>query len=63
MISSAVIEFRRGRSAINNSGGMFLGIKEGFQMKVTILKDFAQVGGEGEHNCAETTEYIIKKVE
>lgn len=59
MISSAVIEFRRGRSAINNSGGIFLGI----QMKVTILKDFAQVGGEGEQNCAETKEYIVKKVE
>ena len=27
MISSAVIEFRRGRSAINNSGGIFLGIQ------------------------------------
>lgn len=32
-------------------------------MKVTILKDFTQVGGEGEHNCAETKEYIVKKVE
>ena len=32
-------------------------------MKVTILKDFAQVGGEGEQNCAETKEYIVKKVE
>lgn len=48
MISSAVIEFRRGRSAINNSGGMFLGIQEGFQMKMTILEEFAQVGGKGE---------------
>ena len=27
---------------------MFLGIQEGFQMKVTILEEFAQVGGEGE---------------
>ena len=48
MISSAVIEFRRGRSAISNSGGMFLGIQEGFQMKMTILEEFAQVGGKGE---------------
>ena len=32
-------------------------------MKVTILKDFAQVRGEGEQNCAETKEYIVKKVE
>ena len=37
-----------GRSAINNSGGMFLGIQEGFQMKMTILEEFAQVGGKGE---------------
>ena len=27
---------------------MFLGIQEGFQMKVTILEEFAQVGGEGD---------------
>lgn len=26
--------------------------KEGFQMKVTTLREFAQAGGEGEHNCA-----------
>ena len=27
---------------------MFLGIQEGFQMKMTILEEFAQVGGKGE---------------
>ena len=49
---------------------MFLGIQEGFQMKVTILEEFAQVGGEGEQivqkkkqKKQKKKEYIVKKVE
>lgn len=43
--------FRRGRGA--NSGGIERGFREGFHMKVTILREFALLEGEGENICAE----------